>query len=173
MLKAKNSLLEKTIIQLKGTKEELTNRIVELNEKLETRRELNDFVTPPKENTKAVRSPLICQTEPDVVFKSEFSLAELNFDEDEVTTKKIETPRANLASRFDRSTFSDTVNNEYRQNCTLVPSKNEDMYRDFFLLTFQSMKINCNDCKPYNKLSSLQMYEEIVEQNIPFHKVDK
>jgi hypothetical protein len=49
---------------------------------------------------------------------------------------------------------------------------NIDTYKDFFLLTFQSIKLNAKNLEIFNLLNSEDIYDKIKLHNIPFHKVN-
>jgi hypothetical protein len=46
-----------------------------------------------------------------------------------------------------------------------------DIYKDFFLLTFQSQKLNSQDFEAFQYLKPEELYSNIKKHNIPFHKV--
>jgi hypothetical protein len=46
-----------------------------------------------------------------------------------------------------------------------------DIYKDFFLLTFQSLKLNSKKIESYFNVNPELLYEEIIKNNIPFHEV--
>jgi hypothetical protein len=53
--------------------------------------------------------------------------------------------------------------------------QNENIYKEFFLLTFQSIKINTNskNIDLFIGVEPEKLYEKIIKQNIPFHNVRK
>jgi hypothetical protein len=59
------------------------------------------------------------------------------------------------------------------KNCTNTNSidKSNDIYKDFFLLTFQSLKLNSTNIEHYLNINPLELYTNIQKELIPFHKV--
>lgn len=51
------------------------------------------------------------------------------------------------------------------------PKAKNDIYKDYFILTFQALKLNSENHEPFLSLDKEKMYEEILTNNIPFHKV--
>jgi len=50
-------------------------------------------------------------------------------------------------------------------------SPRNDIYKDYFILTFQALKLNSENMEPFLNVGQRKMYEEILRNNIPFHKV--
>jgi hypothetical protein len=64
---------------------------------------------------------------------------------------------------------------EYSTNRTeksSTASIQSDIYKDFFLLSYQSLKLNAENIEEYNTVNPEYLYNKILINNIPFHKVN-
>jgi hypothetical protein len=75
---------------------------------------------------------------------------------------KIKIPKPNNKSNFNLN-FED-------KNGIYTQTKN-DIYKDFFLLTYQSMKLNSKSPESFHSVNPELLYGEIIKSNIPFHEV--
>jgi hypothetical protein len=58
-----------------------------------------------------------------------------------------------------------------RFNTTKTANLTQDIYRDFFQLTYQSLKLNNSDIEPFLYLNVDKLYAFSNEKSIPYHKV--
>lgn len=81
---------------------------------------------------------------------------------------------------FDSKTTSNNINSNKNKQKEIqfnsvkpITITNENIYKEFFLLTFQSIKLNCNSkhIDLFKGVDSEKLYQKIIKQNIPFHNV--
>jgi chromosome segregation ATPase len=95
-------------------------------------------------------------------------------DDDDNLDVKIQLTSRDVIRKMSKKEFTSDEVNSLSSNYSTQISNNQiqnDVYKDFFLLTYQSFKLNSDDIEPYLESNPEQMYQKILNSNIPFHKV--
>jgi hypothetical protein len=112
----------------------------------------------PKEHSKNYHTRSLSTLIPDILFEEEI---------EKTDEFKISVTSYDLVKKMSNKIIA-PLNKDSDKN----KSKN-DIYKDFFLLTFQSLKLNSKKIESYINVNPDLLYKEIIKKNIPFHEVFK
>ena len=104
----------------------------------------------------------------------EEEVCQVNYNNFKITPQDV-VRRLSKQDTSDMKYYEDPLNNnrlnENTKNCsTLEETSNTDIYKEFFLLTYQSFKLNTDYIDPFIYLNPEYLYSYILANNIPFHK---
>lgn len=112
----------------------------------------------PKELSKNYHTRSLSTLIPDIIFEEEIEKSD---------EYKISVTSCDLVKKM-----SNKIIAPLHKDTDINKSKN-DIYKDFFLLTFQSLKLNSKNIESYIDVNPELLYREIINKNIPFHEVYK